>query len=212
MRNIVKISTSELPTEFGHYLIHIFKDLRTSIEHVALVMGNVSLEEDVLTRVHSECLTGDIFSSARCDCGEQLKLAQQLITEEGCGIIIYLRDHEGRGIGLANKIRAYALQDKGLDTVEANIALGLPVDKRSYLIASEILQSLEVNSIRLMSNSPDKYNALRKLGVLVNGLAPLKIRPNKDNLRYLQTKQLKLGHLLISEAKTRLVQRSYKMR
>lgn len=190
------ISSSMLPTEFGNYVIHIYKDIKTSIEHVALIMGKVSAEENVLTRVHSECLTGDIFSSTRCDCGEQLKLAQQLITEEGRGVIIYLRDHEGRGIGLANKIRAYALQDDGLDTVEANVALGLPVDLRSFKIASEILKDLEVGSIRLMSNNPEKYNALKKSGVLVNDLVSLKINPNKYNLKYLQTKKLKLGHFL----------------
>jgi len=192
----VHISSSMLPTEFGNYVIHIYKDIKTSIEHVALIMGKVSAEENVLTRVHSECLTGDIFSSTRCDCGEQLKLAQQLITEEGRGVIIYLRDHEGRGIGLANKIRAYALQDDGLDTVEANVALGLPVDLRSFKIASEILKDLEVGSIRLMSNNPEKYNALKKSGVLVNDLVSLKINPNKYNLKYLQTKKLKLGHFL----------------
>jgi|SRR5450830_186777 len=196
MSNVVHISSSMLPTEFGNYVIHIYKDIKTSIEHVALIMGKVSAEENVLTRVHSECLTGDIFSSTRCDCGEQLKLAQQLITEEGRGVIIYLRDHEGRGIGLANKIRAYALQDDGLDTVEANVALGLPVDLRSFKIASEILKDLEVGSIRLMSNNPEKYNALKKSGVLVNDLVSLKINPNKYNLKYLQTKKLKLGHFL----------------
>jgi GTP cyclohydrolase II len=196
MSNVVHISSSMLPTEFGNYVIHIYKDIKTSIEHVALIMGKVSAEENVLTRVHSECLTGDIFSSTRCDCGEQLKLAQQLITEEGRGVIIYLRDHEGRGIGLANKIRAYALQDSGLDTVEANVALGLPVDIRSFKIASEILKDLEVSSIRLMSNNPEKYNALKKSGVLVNDLVSLEIDPNKHNLKYLQTKRLKLGHFL----------------
>ena len=190
------ISSSMLPTEFGNYVIHIYKDIETSIEHVALIMGKVTSEENVLTRVHSECLTGDIFSSTRCDCGEQLKLAQQLVTEEGRGVIIYLRDHEGRGIGLANKIRAYALQDDGLDTVEANVALGLPVDIRSFKIASEILKDLEVGSIRLMSNNPEKYNALKKSGILVNDLVSLKINPNKYNLKYLQTKKLKLGHFL----------------
>ena len=196
MNNVVHLSSSMLPTEFGNYVIHIYQDIKTSVEHVTLIMGKVSAEENVLTRVHSECLTGDIFSSTRCDCGEQLKLAQQLIAEEGRGVIIYLRDHEGRGIGLANKIRAYALQDNGLDTVEANIALGLPVDIRSFKIASEILKDLEVSSIRLMSNNPEKYNALKKSGILVNDLVSLKINPNKYNLKYLQTKKLKLGHFL----------------
>jgi GTP cyclohydrolase II len=185
-----------LPTEFGDYVIHIYQDIETSIEHVALIMGKVSSEENVLTRVHSECLTGDIFSSTRCDCGEQLKLAQKLIAEEGRGVIIYLRDHEGRGIGLANKIRAYDLQDSGLDTVEANVALGLPVDVRSFKIASEILKDLEVGSIRLMSNNPGKHDALEKSGILVNDLVSLEIDPNKHNLKYLQTKRLKLGHFL----------------
>lgn len=185
-----------LPTEFGDYVIHIYQDIATSIEHVVLMMGKVRAEENVLTRVHSECLTGDVFASTRCDCGEQLKLAQQLISKEGLGIIIYLRDHEGRGIGLANKIRAYAFQDKGLDTVEANVALGLPVDMRSFQIASDILKHLEVSSIRLLSNNPEKYAALQKSGVLINELIALKIEPNKHNLKYLQTKRLKLGHFL----------------
>ncbi|WP_333873466.1 GTP cyclohydrolase II [Methylobacter sp.] len=196
MKNLVKISSSNLPTEFGDYVIHAYKDIRTSVEHVALIMGIVHLKENVLTRIHSECLTGDIFSSNRCDCGKQLKLAQQLIAEENTGIIIYLRDHEGRGIGLGNKIRAYALQDRGLDTVEANIALGLPVDGRSFEIASEILENINVGSIRLMSNNPDKFNAIKKLGISINGLVPLAIAPNKSNFHYLQTKRLKLGHLL----------------
>jgi GTP cyclohydrolase II len=196
MNNVVKLSSSILPTEFGNYVIHIYKDIETSIEHVALIMGKVTSEENVLTRVHSECLTGDIFSSTRCDCGEQLKLAQQLISEEGQGVIIYIRDHEGRGIGLANKIRAYALQDNGLDTVEANVALGFSADLRSFKIAYEILKDLEVCSIRLMSNNPEKFNALKKSGVLVNELVSLEITPNKDNLKYLQTKRLKLGHFL----------------
>ena len=196
MRNIVQISSSKLPTEFGDYLIHLYQDLTTSTEHVALVMGNVYQQENVLVRVHSECLTGDIFSSKRCDCGEQLKMAQQLIAKEGSGVIIYLRDHEGRGIGLANKIRAYALQDAGLDTVEANIALGLPVDSRTFDVAAEILLELEIKSIRLMSNNPTKCGDLKTHGTLVNSLVPLKISANKSNKHYLQTKKDKLGHLL----------------
>lgn len=185
-----------LPTAYGDYLIHVYQDIKTSTEHVALVMGDVNLQEDVLTRVHSECLTGDIFSSKRCDCGEQLALAQQMIAEAGTGIIIYLRDHEGRGIGLANKIRAYALQDQGLDTVEANVALGLPIDKRRFEAASEILNDLKVNSIKLMSNNPDKFNALQNAGISVSSLVPLRVSPNKSSHKYLRTKQLKLGHLL----------------
>ncbi len=198
MSNLYHMSTSTLPTEFGNYDIHIYKDAQTSVEHVALIMGKVNAEENILTRVHSECLTGDIFSSTRCDCGEQLKLAQQLIEKEGQGIIIYLRDHEGRGIGLSDKIRAYALQDGGLDTVEANIALGLPVDNRSFKIASDILKKLEVGSIKLMTNNPEKDSALKVLGIKVNDLVPLRIRPNQFNHNYLQTKKLKLGHFLIN--------------
>jgi len=196
MSHLVKVSSSNLPTEFGDYVIHIYEDLSSHIEHVALVIGKVDLQDSILTRVHSECLTGDIFSSKRCDCGEQLQLAQQLIAEAKTGIIIYIRNHEGRGIGLANKIRAYALQDHGLDTVEANVALGLPIDKRSFETASEILQNLKVGSIRLMSNNPNKLQSLKKLGIKINSLVPLIIKPNAVNLSYLQTKQVKLGHLL----------------
>lgn len=196
MSNIIRVSTSQLPTAFGDYLIHVYQDVKTSVEHVALVMGDVSAKENVLTRVHSECLTGDIFSSKRCDCGEQLILAQQKITAEGTGVIIYLRDHEGRGIGLTNKIRAYALQDGGLDTVEANIALGLPIDKRKFEAAAEILLNLKIASIKLMSNNPDKKKALKDAGILVKSLVPLKVSPNEMNHKYLKTKQLKLGHLI----------------
>jgi len=197
--NITRVTLSKLPTAFGDYLIHLYQDAATATEHVALVMGDVDSKENVLVRVHSECLTGDIFSSKRCDCGEQLKLAQQLIAEEGTGIIIYLRNHEGRGIGLANKIRAYALQDTGLDTVEANIALGLPVDSRLFDAAADILIDLNIKSIRLMSNNPSKCGALTTNGTLVNSLVPLKITANASNKHYLQTKKDKLGHLLNEE-------------
>lgn len=196
MSNITKLSTSKLPTAFGEYIIHLYKDHVTSTEHVALVMGEVQSLENVLTRVHSECLTGDIFSSQRCDCGEQLALAQQLVAKAGHGVIIYLRDHEGRGIGLANKIRAYALQDAGLDTVEANLALGLPVDSRSFDAASAILADLNVKSIQLMSNNPAKRAALEANGTVITGLVPLKISANVSNRQYLVTKKRKLGHLL----------------
>ncbi|HSH73517.1 MAG TPA: GTP cyclohydrolase II [Methylophilaceae bacterium] len=196
MSNIVYLSSSKLPTAFGDYVIHVYQDLRTHSEHVALVMGSVTEKNNVLTRVHSECLTGDIFSSQRCDCGEQLKLAQQIISKERTGVIIYLRDHEGRGIGLGNKIRAYELQDNGLDTVDANLALGLPVDSRSFEIASDIIQHLKINSINLLSNNPHKKSALIKLGVSVKQLTSLAIESNIINRQYLQTKLHKLGHLL----------------
>lgn len=196
MSNLVKVSSSNLPTEYGDYVIHIYKDLITNTEHAALVMSKVDLQQNILTRVHSECLTGDVFSSKRCDCGEQLKLAQQLIAKAKAGVIIYLRDHEGRGIGLANKIKAYDLQDQGLDTVEANVALGLPIDKRSFEAAAEILLALQVNSIRLMSNNPNKLESLEKFGITVNSLVPLSIKPNEVNRYYLKTKQIKLGHIL----------------
>ena len=195
MSNILRISSAELPTAFGSYIIHLFQDTQTAIEHVALVMGNVDGQEDVLTRMHSECLTGDIFSSRRCDCGEQLTLAQELIAKEGVGVIVYLRNHEGRGIGLANKIRAYALQDQGLDTVDANIALGLPVDNRTFDIGAEILRSLGIKSIRLLSNNPSKCESLKAEGTHINSIVPLKIPANSDNFKYIQTKKVKLGHL-----------------
>jgi len=196
MNNTVYQSSSNLPTEFGDYIIHVYRDLRTASEHVALVMGDVAQQNNVLTRVHSECLTGDIFSSARCDCGEQLKRAQQMMFEAGVGVIIYLRDHEGRGIGLGNKIRAYALQDEGYDTVDANIALGLPVDKRSFEIAAEIIRHLNVSSISLLSNNPQKSNMLSQLGIRIQSIRPLEIKANASNYKYLKTKQQKLGHLL----------------
>ncbi len=195
MSNIIRVSSAELPTDFGRYIIYLFKEPKTNIEHVALVMGDVIAADDVLTRVHSECLTGDIFSSRRCDCGEQLKLSQQLIAKEGVGVIVYLRNHEGRGIGLENKIRAYAMQDQGLDTVEANIALGLPVDNRTFDIGAEILKNLGVKSIRLLSNNPSKFKALMAEGAVINSLVPLIIPTNNDNYKYIQTKKTKLGHL-----------------
>lgn len=195
MTNITKISSSILPTEFGNFMIHIFRDNLTQVDHVALTMGLLGQKHNVLTRVHSECLTGDVFSSNRCDCGNQLKFAQEAIAQKGEGIIIYLRDHEGRGIGLANKISAYALQDIGLDTVEANLALGLPVDQRTFEVAAKILKNLEILSIDLLTNNPSKHEALVSLNVAVRKISPINILPNKDNLKYLETKRLKLGHL-----------------
>ncbi|MBF5038265.1 GTP cyclohydrolase II [Methylophilus sp. 13] len=189
-------STARLPTQFGEFDIHVFTDSRNGLEHVALACGNLQGAQSPLVRVHSECLTGDVFGSTRCDCGEQLHHAQRLIQQTGLGLILYLKNHEGRGIGLNNKMRAYALQDQGLDTVEANIALGLPVDARTYEAAAEMLQHFEINTIQLLSNNQEKRTALQSLGISVAQQVPLLTPPTPDNLKYLQTKVNKLGHLL----------------
>jgi GTP cyclohydrolase II len=193
---IIPKASANLPTEYGTYRLHAFEDSRTGIEHIALVLGDVAGHTSVLTRVHSECLTGDIFGSQRCDCGEQFKQAQRLIQQQGSGVIVYLRGHEGRGIGLANKIRAYALQEQGLDTVEANLALNLPVDQRDYDIAAGMLQHLQVGSIQLLSNNPDKSAALSAWGLVVASVVSLEIESNPHNAQYLATKKHKLGHQL----------------
>jgi GTP cyclohydrolase II len=149
-----------------------------------------------LVRVHSECLTGDVFGSTRCDCGEQLHHAQRLIQQTGQGLILYLKNHEGRGIGLTNKMRAYALQDQGMDTVEANVALGLPVDARTYEAAADMLHYFNIHNIQLLSNNQEKRTALQSLGITVAQQVPLLTTPTPDNLKYLQTKSIKLGHLI----------------
>jgi GTP cyclohydrolase II len=195
MKTIVKEATCLLPTKFGDFAAHIYRENTNQTEHVALVMGDITEQNDVLTRLHSECLTGDVFGSQRCDCGEQLALAQQRISEAGRGLILYLRNHEGRGIGLTNKILAYSMQETGLDTVDANIALGLPVDQRSYYIAAEIIKDLQVSSVTLMSNNPKKHQDLLLHGIDVVNTHPLTIKPNLHNLGYLTTKQNRMGHL-----------------
>ncbi|MCB5187472.1 GTP cyclohydrolase II [Methylobacillus caricis] len=194
MSTISRISSSTLPTKYGQFIIHVYQDQQSGQEHVALVAGHVLANENVMVRVHSECLTGDIFSSNRCDCGEQLALAQSMIAEVGQGVLLYLKGHEGRGIGLANKIHAYALQDQGLDTVDANLHLGLPIDQRSYDAAANILRDLGVNSLRLLTNNPEKVTSLQQAGLQVNERIPLVIQPNQDNLQYILTKRDKLGH------------------
>jgi GTP cyclohydrolase II len=196
MCNLINISNSLLPTNYGEFRIHILKDVNTNIEHIALTKGDVENGENVLTRVHSECVTGDIFSSLRCDCGEQLIQSLIRINKEGLGLVVYIRDHEGRGIGLANKIKAYHLQECGLDTVEANIALGFPVDGRSYLVASEIIHSFNIRSIHLLTNNPLKALSLSKLDVTVSKQLPLIVKENIFNSTYLQTKRVKLNHLI----------------
>ncbi|TXI44730.1 GTP cyclohydrolase II [Methylophilus sp.] len=189
-------STARLPTQFGAFDVHVFTDSRNGLEHVALTCGEVQGKQDPLVRVHSECLTGDVFGSTRCDCGEQLHHAQRLIQQSGQGLILYLKNHEGRGIGLTNKMRAYALQDQGMDTVEANVALGLPVDARTYEAAADMLGYFDISSIRLLSNNQDKRTALQALGISVHQQVPLLTTPTADNLKYLQTKSVKLGHLI----------------
>lgn len=187
--------SAKLPTKWGDFEIHALEQSSDGKEHVALAMGDLATDEPILIRVHSECLTGDAFSSLRCDCGPQLEAAMKKISQIGRGMIVYLRQ-EGRGIGLTNKIRAYALQDKGQDTVEANINLGFKADQRNFGIAAEILTSLGVSKVKLMTNNPRKEEALKKANINVVERVPLKFGRNPHNEHYLSTKHGKLGHLL----------------
>jgi 3,4-dihydroxy 2-butanone 4-phosphate synthase/GTP cyclohydrolase II len=184
-----------LPTEYGLFTIKGYEDSISGDTHVALIMGEISPDQPVLLRAHSECLTGDAFHSLRCDCEQQLHRAMEMIASEGAGVILYLRQ-EGRGIGLINKLRAYQLQDQGMDTVEANEALGLPVDKRDYGIGAQILADLRVQKIRLISNSPRKYYGIESFGLEIVERIPMVIPPNEHNVRYLRTKSEKLGHIM----------------
>lgn len=189
------ISSCRLPTEYGVFTMHGFEDSRNQQEHIALQMGDIGDGQGILSRVHSECLTGDALFSQKCDCGPQLQAAMQRVAEEGNGVIVYLRQ-EGRGIGLLNKIRAYALQDQGLDTVEANLALGLPIDVRDFSIAKYIYDLLGVHSIRLLTNNPEKVKVLEENGITICERLPLKVGENPENQRYLATKSAKLNHFL----------------
>jgi 3,4-dihydroxy 2-butanone 4-phosphate synthase/GTP cyclohydrolase II len=188
-------ATAQLPTEYGIFEIRGYEDTISGETHVALVMGEVKPDEPVMLRAHSECLTGDAFHSLRCDCEQQLHRSMEMIAEEGTGVVLYLRQ-EGRGIGLLNKLMAYELQDEGMDTVEANEALGLPVDKRDYGIGAQILADIGVRKIRLISNSPRKYYGIESFGLEIVERIPLVITPNEHNLRYLRTKSTKLGHIM----------------
>ncbi|MFC1860224.1 bifunctional 3,4-dihydroxy-2-butanone-4-phosphate synthase/GTP cyclohydrolase II [Chloroflexota bacterium] len=189
------VAEAKLPTKYGEFTAIAYKSDIDSDEHLALVMGDISTEEPVLVRVHSECVTGDVFGSLRCDCGEQVALALQSIAEEGRGVFLYMRQ-EGRGIGFHNKIRAYALQDKGLDTVEANISLGFAPDLRDYGVGAQILAELSLHDIRLLTNNPKKVVGLEGYGLKVVETMPLIIPPNSYNRDYLETKRKKLGHTL----------------
>jgi 3,4-dihydroxy 2-butanone 4-phosphate synthase/GTP cyclohydrolase II len=188
-------ATAQLPTEYGIFTIRGYEDTISGETHVALVMGDISPDEPVLLRAHSECLTGDAFHSLRCDCQQQLHRSMEMIAEEGAGVVLYLRQ-EGRGIGLLAKLMAYELQDQGMDTVEANEALGLPVDKRDYGIGAQILADIGVRKIRLISNSPRKYYGIESFGLEIVERIPLVVEPNEHNVRYLRTKSTKLGHIM----------------
>ncbi len=190
------VAEARLPTRHGPFVVHVFRDLVDGREHLALVRGDLRRPEPVLARVHSECITGELFGSLRCDCGAQLDAAMARVAEHGRGVVVYLRGHEGRGIGLVNKLHAYRLQDEGHDTVEANLALGLPVDSRRYDIGAQILSLLGVTEIRLMSNNPAKFAALDGYALRIVERVPLMTAPNAENAAYLLTKQAKLGHLL----------------
>ena len=186
---------TKLPTKFGDFRIVIFKNEVDHKEHLMIVKGDVRGKSDVLMRIHSECLTGDVFGSHRCDCGEQLENALRSIEEQGEGIVIYMRQ-EGRGIGLTNKIKAYTLQDQGYDTVEANVKLGFPPDMREYSLAAQMLRELDVKSVKLLTNNPEKKEDLERWGITVSKRVPIVIKANSINAKYLNTKKEKMRHML----------------
>ncbi|NGO08221.1 bifunctional 3,4-dihydroxy-2-butanone-4-phosphate synthase/GTP cyclohydrolase II [Streptomyces sp. HC44] len=187
-------ATTQLPTAFGEFTAYGYRSTVDGVEHVALVHGEIGDGEDVLVRVHSECLTGDIFHSLRCDCGPQLEASLERIHAEGRGVVVYLRGHEGRGIGLLSKLRAYELQERGRDTLDANLELGLPADARDYGAGAQILEDLGVRSVRLMTNNPDKTDALVRHGLKVTDREPMPVKAGEHNLRYLRTKRDRMGH------------------
>jgi 3,4-dihydroxy 2-butanone 4-phosphate synthase/GTP cyclohydrolase II len=192
---VERMTSARLPTEYGEFTAVAFKEKLTGKPHVALVKGEVAGQENVLVRVHSECLTGDVFHSLRCDCGEQLEQALAHIESEGRGVLLYM-SQEGRGIGLLNKLKAYGLQENGLDTVEANLELGFPPDMRDYGIGNQILAELGLSTIRMLTNNPKKILGIEGFGLRVVEQVPIEMRPNAENLRYLATKRAKLGHRL----------------
>jgi 3,4-dihydroxy 2-butanone 4-phosphate synthase/GTP cyclohydrolase II len=195
-RLITRGAEANMPTKWGDFKAVVYEDQIASVEHIALVKGDVNTDEPVLVRVHSECLTGEVFGSLRCDCGDQLHQAMKMISDEGRGVVLYMRKHEGRGIGLHNKLRAYELQDKGFDTVEANTRLGFLPDQRDYGIGAQILVDLGLKNIRLLTNNPRKLVGLEGYALTIVERVPIVIQPNPENIHYLSTKAQKLGHYL----------------
>ena len=191
-----RLSAARLPTRYGVFTIHAYESIVDGMQHVALVMGDVAGKPNVLVRVHSECLTGDLFGSMRCDCGRQLEQALSRISAEHRGVIVYLRGNEGRGIGTGHKVGAYQLQDQGCGTLEANLELGLPAHQRDYSVGAQILADLGMTSLRLMTNSPTKYDGIAAFGLSISERVPLITEPTLDNVQYLRTKQEKMGHVL----------------
>ena len=193
---IEEIVRVDMPTKFGHFRLVAFREKNTNNEHLALIKGEWKKEDTVLVRVHSSCFTGDILGSMRCDCGEQLHKAMQMVEAKGQGVILYM-NQEGRGIGLVNKLKAYKLQENGMDTVEANLHLGFPMDKRDYGVGAQILRYLGLSKICLMSNNPKKRAGLSGYGLEITETVPIEINPNPHNEKYLQTKRDKLGHEIL---------------
>jgi 3,4-dihydroxy 2-butanone 4-phosphate synthase/GTP cyclohydrolase II len=193
-KQVERVAEARIPTPHGAFVAYGYDNVLDGIEHIALVCGDLSDGEDVLVRVHSECLTGDVFGSLRCDCGPQLDAALEAVAAEGRGVVLYVRGHEGRGIGLMHKLQAYQLQEAGVDTVDANLALGMPADARDYGTGAQILFDLGVRSMRLLTNNPDKRAGLEGYGLRVVQRVPLPIRPTRENLHYLRTKRDRMGH------------------
>ncbi|MGH3473039.1 MAG: bifunctional 3,4-dihydroxy-2-butanone-4-phosphate synthase/GTP cyclohydrolase II, partial [Nocardioidaceae bacterium] len=193
-RQVQRVAETRLPTDFGVFRALGYRNLVDGSEQIAVVAGELGAGEDVMVRVHSECLTGDVFGSRRCDCGPQLRSALRLVADEGRGVVVYLRGHEGRGIGLLHKLQAYRLQDNGRDTVDANLELGLPADARDYGTGAQILHELGVRSVRLLTNNPAKRTALEGYGIAVHERIAVPVDPSDDNRRYLATKRDRMGH------------------
>jgi 3,4-dihydroxy 2-butanone 4-phosphate synthase/GTP cyclohydrolase II len=201
-RLVERFSTARIPTKYGDFSAHIYRSSLDAVEHLAFVFGDLN-DETPLVRVHSECLTGDVLGSLRCDCGFQLDLAMKLVSEHGSGAIVYLRGHEGRGIGLGHKMRAYALQDEGMDTVEANVALGFAPDSREYGIGAQIIADLGIRKMRILTNNPKKYGGLEGYNLEIVERVPLISGLNPENVRYLKTKEERMGHIMDNENKAK---------